>query len=359
MKQYYLDKSKQKVISSVMEDIQKDSVFARVMQYRTALVSSLVIATVALFAILSVGPLSTIQDPPVPNNPITLSEQETTKFAEVSYLSGTLIASSFQVDSGVNMMQLNTTNQTAFESNFDEYHQYFHMLKVFLEPDYFKNNVDVLESDKEDYSTKLLFSSDGVTYTLYMNLEDEYITGELYVNDHMYNLSGTFEEEEEEFSLELHAYSGENYIDITYDSEFGSETETSYYIESMINNVYEEKEISVTHEEDESKVEMENTDSSFELKYELEDGEYIYKLSYEIDDQEGEVLITETINEFGEVVYHYEVTEGGISTELDREKPSFDEDEEDEDDEEDDEEDEEDELETVHPLNQESKKVFV
>jgi len=247
-------------------------------------------------------------------------------------------------------MFLSTTNETEFESRFDEYHQYFHMLKVFLEPDYFKNAASIVESDKEGYGSKLIFESDDVAYTLYMNVEDDEVTGLLYVNKNEYTLSGTFEEEEDEFSLELYASSGENYIDIRYDSEFGTETESTYYIESMINGMYEEKEIKVSHEEDEYKVEMEKTDSSFELKYEFDDGQYVYKLIYEINDQEGEVLITETVNELGEIVYQYRIKEGDISREIDREKPSFDED---------DEEDDEDEIETVNPLNQENVKAIL
>lgn len=353
--QYYLDKSKQKVIESVMNEVNKDSLFVRLMQYKTPIIASLMMAALVLLALLSNSPLTGDPNPHSPVQPITLSENETVKFAEVSYLSGTLIASSFQVNSS-QMMFLNTTSETEFEGKFDEYHQYFNTLKVFLEPDYFKNNAQLVESDKEEFSSQLLFEADGVNYTLYMNVDEEEVTGLLYVNSKVYDLSGTFEEEEEEFSLELYASSGENYINIEYDSEFGSETEATYYIESMINGEYTEKEIKVSHEADEYKVVMENTTSSFELTYEFDDGQYIYKLSYEINDQEGEVLITETINEFGETIYHYNVTEGDISKEIDREKPSFDEDDEDEEDEIDDEEDEEDEIDTSSPMNQTKEK---
>lgn len=367
--QYYLDKSKEKVIESVMNEVTRDSFLERLMNYRTQLVAGLMMAALVLLALLSNNPLTGDQNPPSTVQPITLSESETVKFAEVSYLSGTLIASSFQVNSN-QMMFLNTTNETEFEGKFDEYHQYFNTLKVFLEPDYFKNNAQLVESDKEEFGSKMLFEADGVNYTIYMNVDEEELTGLLYVNSKVYDLSGTFEEDDEEFSLELYASSGENYININYDSEFGSETEATYSIESMINGEYTEKEIKVSHEEDEYKVVMENTTSSFELTYEFDNGQYIYKLSYEINDQEGEVLITETINEFGETIYHYNVTEGDISKEIDREKPSFDdEDDEDEEDEEDsidedeedslDEEDEEDEIDTISPMNQTIEKLIL
>lgn len=355
--QYYLDKSRRKVIDSVMNRVNKDSLLTRLMQYKTPIVVSFMMATLVFLALLSNNPLTGDPNPPSTLQPITLSESETVKFAEVSYLSGTLIASSFQVNNN-QMMFLNTTNETEFEGKFDEYHQYFNMLKVFLEPDYFKNNAELLESDIEEYSSKLLFEADGVNYILYMNVDEETVIGLLYVNDNVYDLSGTFEEENEEFSLELYASSGDNYININYDSEFGSETESTYYVESMINNEYAEKEIKVSHESDEHKVEMENTTSSFELTYEFDDGQYVYKLSYEINDQAGEVLITETINEFGDIIYHYQITEGEISKDLDREKPSFNGDEEDEEEQED-EDDPEEEQDTVHPMNPSNDKIVI
>jgi|GEM_PF-5709787 len=362
--QYYIERSKEKVINSVMEEINKDSWFVRLRKYRTVFVLGLMMGALALIALLSNNPVTDNQTPPNPVGPITLNETETVKFAEVGYLSGTLIASSFQLNE-TNMLRLNTSNQTEFESKFDEYHRYFHTLKVFLEPDYFKNKVELVASDKEEYGSKMVFDADGVVYTIYMNVEDENITGELYVNQKVFHLTGRFEEEENEFSLELNATNGENYIDISYDSEFGSETESEYSVESMINGVYEEKEISVSHEEDEYSVEMENTDSYFELTYELEDEGFVYILSYEINDQEGEVFITETTNSLGEIVYHYVVKEGDIETELDREKPSFDdeeeedEEEEDEDEEEEIDEEEEEEIDTEYPIRQgHSKKIL-
>jgi len=50
VKQYYLDKSKHKVIESVMNEIHKDSVFERVMQYKTLIITSLMMATLVLVA---------------------------------------------------------------------------------------------------------------------------------------------------------------------------------------------------------------------------------------------------------------------------------------------------------------------
>lgn len=353
---YYVEKSKEKVIDFVMEEINKDSWLERIRKHRKVFVLGFMAAALALLALLSSNPATDDQTPPNPVAPITLSDRETVKFAEVGYLSGTLIASSFQLNDS-SFMRLNTGGQTEFESKFDEYHRYFHTLKVFLEPNYFKDKAQLVESDNEDYGSKLLFDADGVVYTIYMNINEEEITGELHVNQKIFDLSGRFEEEEDEFSLELYATSGDNYIDISYDSEFGSETESEYAIESMINGVYEEKEISVSHEEDEYRVEMENTSSYFELTYELEDEGYVYKLAYEINDQEGEVLVRETTNALGETIYHYEVREGDIEKEIDREKPSFDDDddEEDEEDELDDDEeeevdDEEDELDTNTPF---------
>lgn len=363
IEQDYLEQSKQRVVGNVMDEIQKEGLFSRLLAYKKPLVASLVAAALVFLAVLSSNPLSGDQTPPTTVQPITLKENDIIKFAEVSYLSGTLVASSFQVDN-TGFVQMNTADETAFEGKFDEYHQYFHMLKVFLEPDYFKNTAQLVESDDEMYASKLMFEADGVQYVLYMNVEEEQINGVLYVGQKTFDLVGSYEESDDEFSLDLYASKENNYIDISYDSEIGTESESTYSIESMINGVYQEKEISVSHEADEYKVEMENSNSSFELEYEISDEGNIYYLSYEIEDQEGEVLITETVNEFGEVVYHYEVTEGDISREIDRGKPSLDdddeeEDEEDEVDEEDEIDEEDDEVDTIHEEKQTIQKKYL
>lgn len=323
-----MEQSKQRSMSYVMDHIQQPSRSSWLRHlYRPILLPTLILV-IALVLILQPGGGPT-------DEPFTVSAQESQTLAEISYLSSSLIAANITVVDNTFQFLANN-NSTQFEDNNDEINMYFDMLKVFLEDDVFSNNVTVTALDDPVFTQLIEFDSNGITYQFYIAVNDGAITGELIVHNTVFTVSGTLEEEDDEYSIDLEATNGNDYVRISYQTESNSEVETKYEVESHVNGVTANRQIKVSIEDDEAKVEIEEGENSYQLKREIEDGAVQYKLEYKINNQEGEAIITETTDATGAVTYSYQVKEGDVEKEIQRGRPDYDYDDEEDDDEEDD-----------------------
>ncbi len=143
----------------------------------------------------------------------------------------------------------------------------------------------------------------------------------------------------------LTAYNGDNFVQVTYKIETDDEeTETKFTLVSYIDGVEKEVFMKISIEEDEYKITIEEEGNEFTFKREVEDdGEITYKLKYKVNGVEGEIKITESINDLGETIYEYKIKEGDLEVDTERDEPDHHSDDEDDDDDNDDEENEDEE----------------
>lgn len=335
--------SKSKTIDSVMERIDKKSSFKSFFKEFKAKFA-LVFMSIALLVVVVIA--TTGNDP---YQPIALSEVQTKKLVETSYMSASIISNAVVSTTATQLAFIELDDSvTEFEKNIDEFNYYFNMLKVFIDNSDFTENAVIEELIDQNYQYKISYLVDGKEYIFFLNFDDEgNITGEINIGSRKMIVDGKFEEKEDEFELELTARRNNDYIKIEYKSETSDEIETKYLIEQNINSVYSEKEIKIEFDSDEVKVEIIQGEDEFLLEKSSENGSVIYFMEYEVNGLEGEVYITESIDEFGKTIYSYHITEGDYEKDIDLEDPDDDEDEdeedEDEEDIEDDEEDDEDE----------------
>lgn len=340
-----MNAAKDRSIEYIMNEINSES--KKLLNFtftKLKLIPVLLLVVVAvLFGVLSDGNT----DSPLPNtdNPL-LESRNTETLVELSYITGKLVASSFTASTGPRLMSLASTNTTEFEDEIIEFNAYFDMLRAFMEDDSFDDDYLVEELSEGEYSTKLSFMVDGTPYVLLINLDESTITGTLEVNNLILDVTGKLEEEADKLNFEIKAINGQNYIDIEYEFESEDEIEKTYQITSFINGVRKDKEIEISIEENEIKVKLREGDTEYELEKELEDGIIQYALQYHIGEVEGEAIIFETIDQFGNIVYKYQINEDGHEKEIDIEK------EDDEDDDQVDDEDEEDEADIEETNNQ-------
>lgn len=297
--------------------------------------------------------------------------------ATLSYVSTSMIDTSVEDDSVVSgfryMSEEETEDETEFESEIDEVNVYLDKLKVFIENGTSSlGNIEVQESDHEIYNNKITFTINEEEYILYynVNLLDGTIIGEFIIGSVTYEIEGytnfddiddidlededlddeedfddeedlddeeelddeeDLDEEEQEEKMVLIAKNGDDIIQITYKVETeDGEYEAKFELEQTINGIYKEITMKIEQEEDEYKIEIKDGENSYTLKRELEDDNEIeYKLEYKVNGVEGEVKVTETLNEAGETVYVYEIEEEGKQVERENDKPrsrGFDED---------------------------------
>jgi hypothetical protein len=331
--------SKSKTIDSVMDRINNErSVwdFLKVFKAKFAMV----FMAVALLVVVVIA-----TNPNEPYQPITLSQVQTQKLVETSYMSASIISNAVVNSTATALSFIDLEdNVTEFEKNIDEFNYYFNMLKVFIDNSDFTANASIEELIDQDYQYKISYLVDNKEYVFYLNFDESgNIDGEINIGSNKMLVEGKFEEKDDEFELELTARKNNDYIIIEYKSETSDEIETKYLIKQNINSIYIEKEINIEFEDDEVKVEIKQGEDQFLLEKYSENGSVVYFMEYEVNNFEGEVYITESIDEFGKTIYSYHITEGDFEKDIDLEDP--DDDDEDEEDEEDveDEEDEEDE----------------
>ena len=287
-------------------------------------------------------------NPNEPYQPITLSQVQTKKLVETSYMSASIISNAVvnSTATALSFIQLDD-NITEFEKNIDDFNYYFNMLKVFIDNSDFTDNALIEELIDQDFQYKISYLVENKEYVFYLNFDESgNIDGEINIGNNKMLVEGKFEEKDDEFELELTARKNNDYIIIEYKSETSDEVETKYLVKQNINSVYIEREINIEFEDDEVKVEIKQGDDQFLLEKYSENGTVVYFMGYEVNDSEGEVYITESIDEFGKTIYSYHITEGDFEKDIDLEDPDDDdeENEEDEEDEEDEAEIEDDEI---------------
>ena len=309
--------SKERTIIKVMDKIEnkktKSSIFGFVsLKLVVSVFTVLVIFTVFL-AIVSEKPYS----------PTPLSQVKVEKLVETSYMSASVISTAL-VDSTTQLLSFIplADDETEFEKDISNFNYYFNMLKVFIDQDSFMDNATVETLTDSDYDYQISYQVDGKDYLLLMKYnEDNTIVGIISIGEKSFIIEGSFEDKEDDFELELVAKKDDEFIKIEYSSENENEIERVYEIEQNIGGVYSKKEVKIEYSDDEVIVEIEEGENEYSLEKYSENGVTIYFLKYEVNNSEGEVLISEMIDEFGDTYYNYHIDEDGLEKDIDLDDP--------------------------------------
>jgi hypothetical protein len=336
-----LEFSKQRTIDNVMTKINEKKSFWSIFRPIKFKFVMTALTVVLLIVVAIISNLNPSQITP------TLSEVKTKKLVETSYISATIIANtaiSATNTTPLSYVQL-ADNETEFEKNITDFNRYFNMLKAFIDEENFSDMAIIEEIEDMEYQYKISYSVDNKEYVIYISVDEKNeINGEITISGKTMTIEGKIEDKDDEFSLELVARKGEDFIVIEYESEFEDEIQKKYYIKQSINGIYIEKEVVVEIEDDETKVEIKEGNNSYKLEKYSENGVIIYYLEYEVNNLEGEVFITESIDQFGKTTYSYHIKESGIEKDIDLDDPDEDDEDDEDDDDNEDDEDEEDDL---------------
>jgi len=319
-----MEQAKERTIHAVMDRIErKRPSFAVKYIARPAFFPALVL----VFALIVIFSQPGIVDPNPPDDGINAYTSE--KLAEISYISSSFVSTSITVANPVFQL-LAVGDETEFETENDTINLYFDTLRVFLNDD-FGSLVTYIELTDSEYEYLITFDVNNNPYEFYLTLDGEDITGILTINVKTFTVTGTLEESDTETRFVLEAINGSDYVHIEYKSESEDEIESTYTIQSRINNIEKEQEVKVSLEGTESKVEITDGDNEYTLKKEVEDGVTQYKLEYTINGVEGEAKIVEGVDTNGATTYSYQVKEGDVEKEIENGKPHYNYEEEDDD----------------------------
>ena len=295
-------------------------------------------------------------------NSEALSSRES--LATLSYLSGSLI--DLESDEPVvgyvpTKLSDNGEEETEIETELDIVNEYMDRLQELMDngTDAFGSAIEGI-SDNPLYALMITFNVNEEVYTIYYNIDimTLELSGILVIGDVEYVIEVTntlldnddLDEEDElddeedpntdsedlddddndseegnqddEQKMVLTAYNGDNFVQVTYKIETDDEeTETKFTLVSYIDGIEKEVFMKISIEDDEYKITIEEEGNEFTFKREVEDGETTYKLKYKVNGVEGEVKIIETINELGETVYTYKITEGDVFKDLEKDEP--------------------------------------
>ena len=228
--------SEEKLVYNVFERIEKSEKKRNIL-----LRPSFRFVTVLTLAIILLSVLiSGNNNPPTYEQP-QLTEYDTAKIAELSYLSGSLIGSNLNVYDE-QLMFLATTDETEFEANQDQINMYFDMLRVYLNGD-LSDMVSVEQLIDSEYHYRILFEEENKTFTFLLKMDGNDLQGILQISAVTFTVAGSYEKGEDETKLKLEAYDGDNFVKISYRYEKEDEIESRYEIESRINGVTSQKEI--------------------------------------------------------------------------------------------------------------------
>jgi hypothetical protein len=331
-----LNNSKEKNIEAVM-----DRVLAK-RSFKFNLKSFKLIG--ASFVIILVFGLSYVLFSNQSTPEIELTEYSSDRIVETSYLTGNIIAYSVKQVNTVNLVKLSfmqlADTETEFEQGIDEFNQYFDMLKVFIDDEDFNKNNTIQYLTDSDYQILIQYIVDDNQYDFYLTIDGEELDGILHIDNLEFQVAGELIETENEYFLELLATNGENYISIEYSSETKDESEKEYKIKQLVDGIETEREVKVKEIDGKVTVEINEGNNEYKLDKITNGEDSVYFLEYEINELEGEVYITETIDQFDKTIYSYHIEEDGFEKEIELEDPDDDEEDE-EDEEEPDEEDEE------------------
>lgn len=314
-----LAQSKERTMNFVMDQINvapaKTHNFKSIF-FRPVLIPAfvLLIAFVLIFSPNAIGPV---------DNSVTLNAMASEKVAEISYISSSFVVLQSTPYTNVAYF-LDSSEQTAFETDTSKINLYFDTLKIFLEEDLLKDNISTTVLRGEEFDQLVEFTIEERLYKFYISIENELINGELHIGSSIFTVTGSYKETDDELEITLVSYQGTDYISIEYKSENKEESETKYQIQSNINGIEESKEVKLSFENNESKVEITEGDNEYLLKKEIEGNLYQYKLEYKIDGIDGSAIIIEELDELGNISYSYQIKEGNIEKEIKKDKPNYD-----------------------------------
>ena len=269
-----IEMAKANTIDNVMERITQKRSFLSwfsLPRLRIAIVSmSILILAVVIFATNANNPTT----------PPALSEFQTKKLVETSYMSATIISN--VVTDSITPLAYTTllaidNEETEFEKNIDQFNYYFNMLKAFIDDDSFIDNALVEELQDSDYDYEISYFVDNKEYVFLLKVnEDDTISGQLSIGSKTMNIEGKIKDEVNEYKMEIVARSGQDYIKIEYKTETDDETVREYQIQEYINGVETEKEVKIEIEGDEVKVEMQEGENEYLLEQYLRNGSTTY-----------------------------------------------------------------------------------
>ena len=345
--EFKMEVSKDKTIDNVMERINNEKAKEPFFSYHKSkivlLAMSLVIVIAFILAPNLITPIeqTTTTEPIITepfSNVIKLNDSQTKTLVETSYMSASIISNALSATTTSPLFFMPLADQEVeFEKNIDEFNRYFNMLKVFIDQDNFLDTALIEELTDSEFNYKITYTVNNKTYNFFLNItEENEITGEITINQEVYTVEGEIEENNEDFTLYLKAYKDDSYIIIEYNSETDDEIEETYILKQNINSIYIEREINIEKEDDEVSVEIIEGENHYLLEKFSENGVTVYFLEYEVNNIEGEVYITESIDEFGKTHYNYHISEGDLEKEIDMDDPDEDDDDDEENDEDDD-----------------------
>lgn len=343
-----MNQSKKRTIQKVMNNIDSqhvEHVRKRRLSFSKESIIFSFMLVIALIVMITVGDN---------NGTVEIQAYETKEIANTTYLTAGIISMSntvndLSVSTGfVQLGLMESLGSTNFEQNINQFNYYFDMLRVYVDQVDLQEIITFEELIDSEFDYKLSYVLDNQLHEFYISQNKTFLSGELHIENTVFIVEGTLEKNNNEIGLELVAYNGEDYVKISYTNEIDDEIEKKYHIEQKMDQVIIQREITVKIEDDETVVEIKEDNAEYKIsKTVLTDG-IVYEVEYEVGNQEGEVEILITIDEFGNEVFRYDISENGEEVEIDLDDPDEDDehhDEEDEEDEEDekDEEDEEDE----------------
>lgn len=265
----------------------------------------------------------------------------TSSVASLSYISTGFIESESEMEetttyspvylSNVYLVKPGTT-VTKVEGEIGYVNIYLDKLKVFMNDGFEAFDVDEdMDSDNDDYEFMISYTAEGSLFTIYYNLDEEEDTyeGILITDGVTYDIEieDNLKEEEGETkrNLIMTATSGDDWITIDYeDKTEGEESKSNLEVTKFINGVESLVTIEIKQDEGAFKVAIQDGENSFDFKAETTDEGTHYKLDYTIDSIEGTAKIDETVNDDGDFVYSYKITEGEVSTTVEKTPPGQD-----------------------------------
>ena len=316
-----IEQSKNLVINNVMDQLDEYQSKKRLIPRRKLyFVFSMMFAAALLFVGLISSDLFN-QNPIAPTPVELLNDAQSEQVATIGYISTALLSHDVQLSMNNFMVSSNfdllaQLNELEIEENIDEFHVYFNMLLPFFEEDPM-NDVVITELIDSDYEQELVFNVQDDEYILYVNVDGTVFSGMLIRNGVEYTITGEIEQYEEELQLKFTASNESGFIKVEYKYQEGSEKK--FEITQNLNGIEVEKELKVSFEGTEYSVELSENEDSYEISREVSNGQVVYELEYEVNGQEGEAVITEQVDEFGNITYHYAIDEDGEEIEFEKE----------------------------------------
>lgn len=221
------------------------------------------------------------------------------------------------------------TTTTKVEGEIGYVNIYLDKLKIFMDDGFDAIDVDVeVESDDSEYSFMLSYSVEGELFKIYYNYNEETdlyegiliageITYDLIIEDNLKE-----EDNETKRNLVLTATNGDNWIKIDYENKTeDDESKENLEVTKFIEGEQSVVTIEIKQEEGSFKVSIEDGENQFDFKAETTDEGIHYKLDYIVDGIEGVAKIDETVDDDGNIIYSYKITEGEVSVTIEKEPP--------------------------------------